>query len=85
MPQSAVTGDDSDFRIPGLPAGRYRICTASDWSGLTAQGGCYGAAPGETILFAADVTVQVGVTTSNIVIFVGDGYPRSTFMPMVAQ
>ena len=85
MPQFAVTGDDSDFRIPGLPAGRYRICTASDWSGLTAKGGCYGAAPGETVLFAADVTVQTGVTTSNIVIFVGDGYPRSTFMPMVAQ
>lgn len=85
MPQSAVTGDDSNFHIPGLPAGRYRLCAASNRGGWTTRGGCYGAAPGENVSFATDVTVQAGVTTQNIVIFVGDGYPRSTFMPMIAQ
>ncbi len=85
MSQNGTLDSDGAYRVAALPPGTYRACVYELQLGWVPHI-CYGNPFGLSYVYGAtDISVRAGVTTPNINMFLGDSYPHSAFLPMLAK
>lgn len=84
--QRATTDQNGNYRLGGLRAGSYRLCTGPGGrfpGGLLA---CFGLPPRSIEPYqAANVEVRAGQTTAGIDMFVGERLPSNSYLPLLMR
>lgn len=84
--QRATTDQNGHYRLGGLRAGSYRLCTGPGGrfpGGLLA---CFGLPPGLIDPYqAANVEVRAGQTTGGVDMFVGERLPSNSYLPLLMR